>query len=130
MGGDAMETVEAVLDALVEGARRAFGAELASVVLFGSAAERRLRSTSDVNLLLLLERFAPAEADAFRASLRTANTAVRARVMFLERAELAAAAELFAVKFLDIRERHRVLFGIDPFAGLVPDDAALRRRLR
>lgn len=122
--------VDEVLAELVQNAVRAFGADLLSVVLFGSAAEQRLRPSSDVNLLLLLERFEPDEVDAFREPLRTAHTAIRANAMFLLRAELPDAAELFAFKFWDIRHRHRVLHGADPFAQLAISDAALRLRLR
>ncbi len=46
-----------MLDAVVDAARRAFGDDLRSIVLFGSAAEGRLRATSDVNLMLVLRRF-------------------------------------------------------------------------
>lgn len=122
--------VDEVLGELVRDAAQAFGANLVSVVLFGSAAEQRLRASSDVNLLLLLERFEPDEADAFREPMRLAQTAIRANAMFLLRAELPEAVELFAVKFWDIRQRHRVLHGPDPFASLAIDDAALRHRLR
>lgn len=122
--------LDEVLAELVQNAVRTFGANLLSVVLFGSAAEHRWRPSSDVNLLLLLERFEPDEADAFREPLRTAHTAIRADAMFLLRAELPDAAELFAVKFWDIRSRHRVLHGADPFAQLAISDAALRLKLR
>lgn len=122
--------LDEVLAELVQNAVRVFGPNLLSVVLFGSAAEQRLRPSSDVNLLFLLERFAPDEADAFREPMRTAHTALRASAMFLCRAELPDAADLFAVKFWDIRNRHRVLHGTDPFAALAISDAALRLGLR
>ncbi len=48
--------VEPVLAELAEAARGAFGTALVSVLLFGSAAENRLRASSDVNLMILLER--------------------------------------------------------------------------
>ena len=122
--------LELVLADLVAQAQAAFADDLRSVVLFGSAAEDRLRPLSDVNLMFVLARFDPARADAFREALRLAHTAVRASVMFLLQEELPVAAELFAVKFNDMQARHRVLFGADPLAGLVIDAAELRRRLR
>ena len=42
-----------ILDEFVEAARAAFGPDLHSVVLFGSAAEGALRPTSDINLILV-----------------------------------------------------------------------------
>lgn len=130
MTEDRMEQVNTVLEDLVAAATTAFADDLAAIVLFGSAAENRLRQTSDVNLLILLQRFDPARVDSFRAPLRAANAAVRAQVMFLLKEELAEASELFAVKFNDIASRHRVLFGNDPFGEFVVDPAALARRLR
>jgi len=122
--------VEQVLDELVAQAKEAFGDNLVSVILFGSAVEQRLRSASDVNLLFLLERFFPTEVDAFREPLRAASVAISAKAMFLLREELDVAAELFALKFSDIVARHRILYGINPLAELVIDDVELRRRLR
>ena len=130
MTEDRMEQVNAVLEDLVAAATAAFADDLAAIVLFGSAAENRLRQTSDVNLLILLEHFDPARVDSFRAPLRAANVAVRAQAMFLLKDELAEASELFAVKFNDIASRHRILFGNDPFADFSVDPAALARRLR
>jgi hypothetical protein len=114
---------------MVEAARLAFGANLRSVVLYGSAAEGRMRATSDVNIAFVLRAFDPAQADALRAPLRTAQAAVQLRPMFLLEAEIAPVAAAFAQKFDDIGHRRQVLFGDDPFAGLRIPRAALRARL-
>ena len=122
------EIVEPVLLELAEAARRAFGTALASIVLFGSAAENRLRANSDVNLIVLLERVEQSALDAFREPLRAAHAAIRAEVMIVTRAELQAAAQLFPVKYSDVRARHRVLVGSDPFERLEIPEADLRRQ--
>ena len=119
-----LEAVERV----VEQARVAFGPDLRSIVLFGSAAEDRLRPTSDVNLIFVLHRFDPAAVDRLRGDLLLARAAVRLDPMFLLSGEIDAAAAAFAVKFDDLRRRRRVLFGDDPFAGLAIDREAMRRR--
>ena len=124
------EIVEPVLLELAEAARRAFGTALASIVLFGSAAENRLRANSDVNLIVLLERVEQSALDAFREPLRAAHAAIRAEVMIVTRAELQAAAQLFPVKYSDVRARHRVLVGSDPFERLEIPEADLRRQAR
>src|SRR6185436_3140946 len=111
-------------------AKGAFESDLVSVVLFGSAAEGKLRATSDVNILLVLRRFEQPRADRMREPLRLAHAAVQLNAMFVLEGELAAANEAFAVKFADIQARHRVLFGSDPFAGLGTPRDALIRRLR
>ncbi|WP_157288528.1 nucleotidyltransferase domain-containing protein [Uliginosibacterium gangwonense] len=123
-------TLNAVLDEFVQEAQRAFGEDLLSVILFGSAAEGRMRQQSDVNLIVYLADFEQARVDEFRSALRVCHSAIRASVMFLLRDELPEAARLFAVKFNDIKARHRMLWGNDPFASLVIDKAELRRRTR
>jgi predicted nucleotidyltransferase len=125
-----IETVEAVLAELVQAARDALGDELESVILFGSAAEGRLRARSDVNLLMLLKSFDARRVDGLREPLRLAHAAAGVEAMFLLADELPVAAELFAVKFNDIRRRHRVLYGSDPVQALPIDEGELRRRLR
>lgn len=130
LDAERMVTVEAVLAELVRAAGEALRADLLSVLLFGSAAEGRLRANSDVNVLMLLKSFDAQRVDALREPLRLAHAAARVEVMFLLETELPVAAELFAVKFNDIRSRHRVLYGSDPVQALQIDEAELRRRLR
>lgn len=114
----------------VESAQSALGPDLVSLVLFGSAAEGRLRATSDVNIILVLSRFDPARIDALREPLRLARATIQLSAMLILESELASAAEAFAVKFADIRERHKVLAGSDPFATLTPSRSAMLVRLK
>ena len=51
--------VAAGLAEFLGAARDTLSADLVSAVLFGSAADGRLAPTSDVNLLLVLQTFAP-----------------------------------------------------------------------
>ncbi len=124
------DSVQRVLSGFVAEARQVFGSELVSVVLYGSAAEGKLRKTSDVNLILVLEEFSPDRADRLRDPLRTAYAAIRLEAMFLLSSEVPAAVEAFAVKFADILHRRRVLHGPDPFAEIRPSRAAELARLR
>ena len=125
-----MAMLEALLTELVQTASVALGSELVSVLLFGSAAEGRLRANSDVNVLMLVKSFDAQRIDLLREPLRLAHAAARVEVMFLREDELPVAAELFAVKFNDIRSRHRLLYGSDPVQSLSIDPVELRRRLR
>jgi predicted nucleotidyltransferase len=103
---------------------------LRSIVLYGSAAEGRLRKTSDVNVIVVLERFDVARLDGLREPLRAAHAAIELTAMFLLEREIPAAVEAFAVKFADIRHRHHVLLGSDPFGSIAPSRAAEIARLR
>jgi hypothetical protein len=126
--GDLPAPVVRVLAELLERAPAALGDTLRSIVLFGSAAEGRLRSTSDINLAIVLDRFEAARIDPLRDLLIAGRAAVGLDVLWLMESEIPAAAEAFAVKFADISRRRRVLHGPDPFAQLsIPREAAIRR---
>jgi hypothetical protein len=125
---DLPANVSRVLTTVVEAAAAALGDTLRSVVLFGSAAENRLRATSDVNVLILITRFDAASIDRLHGTLEQGRAAVRLAVMWLTEEEFPSAGESFAVKFADIARRHRVLHGIDPFAGFrISRPAAITR---
>jgi hypothetical protein len=122
--------VALVLEEFVTALRKAIGSQLDSVVLFGSAAEGRLRPTSDINLLVLAQSLDLSQLDALRPALHFGRAAVGLTVMFLESAELPHAMEAFAVKFSDIKARHRVLCGRSPLESLQITREATVRRLR
>jgi len=124
------EHVSRALGLFVDAARAAFGENLRSLVLFGSAAEGKLRATSDVNVLLVLRALERGQLDAFREPIRTAQAAIDLQAMLLLESELAAAAEAFANKFEDIRRRHVVLAGDDLVNTLTISREALVRRVR
>ena len=115
---DLPKEVQVQLGEFTEAARAAWKEDLSSVVLYGSAAEGRLRTTSDVNLLLVLRTFQRRQVDQVRDALRVARAAIRLGVMFLREDEIQHALEAFAVKFDDILSRHRILYGKDPFKSL------------
>jgi hypothetical protein len=122
------DTVQRVLRDVVAAAQQALGPNLRCLALFGSGAEKRLRATSDVNLLFVLAAFEQAQVDGLRAELRTAEAAARVDAMFLLERELPLAAEAFAGKFADIRRRHVILHGDDLVRGLeIPRRAAIFR---
>jgi predicted nucleotidyltransferase len=118
------------LDDFVEAAKSALRDQLKSVVLYGSGAEGRLRATSDVNVILVLSTFDRTRIDALREPVRVANAAIKLTAMFLLEAEVASAAETFAVKFSDVLRRRVVLAGSDPFQGITISKPAEITRLR
>jgi len=120
--------VSRILTEFIAAAQAAFTNDLRAAVLFGSAAEGRLRATSDVNLLLLLGSFDHARAEELRNPLRVAQAAIRLSPMFILEAELPSAIMAFADKFADILRRHKVLHGLDPFVGVkIPRETLIAR---
>jgi hypothetical protein len=125
---DLPQPVAVVLEEFVTALLAATGSNLDAVILFGSAAEGRLRSTSDVNLLVVAQELTLAQLDAVRLALLAGRSAAGLTVMFLQKSELAHAMEAFAVKFTDIKARHRVLYGNSPLDSVeISRDAAIRR---
>lgn len=127
---DLPDDVARGLESFLDSAKAALGETLVSAALFGSAAEGRLRATSDVNLILVLSTFDARRIDPLREALRNAHATLNLAVMFILENELAAATEAFAVKFADIRERHKILHGRELFSALTPSRAAMLTRLR
>jgi len=120
--------VATVLSDFTGKARDVLADDLVSVVLFGSAAEGRLRATSDVNLILVLRGFNPEKLGQLGDPLLAADAAIQLRVMFLLENEIPAAVECFAQKFADILRRHRVIFGRQVFAATkIPRNAEIFR---
>lgn len=106
-----------------------FGASLKSLLLFGSAAEGRLRATSDVNIVMVFSHLDLDRVKAWRSQVELLVAAIDLQPLILLEYEIAAAAEAFAVKYFDILHRRRVLHGTDPFATLTISDEALQRRV-
>lgn len=127
---DLPEEARLAITDFTSAAKAALGPDLRSLVLFGSAAEGRMRATSDVNLLVVVERFQSAAVDGLREAARLAFAAVRLRTMWVRADELPLAAEAFAVKFHDMQTRHVVLHGPDPFASLAIPRERIVQRLR
>lgn len=120
--------VSRVLKEFINAAQTAFASDLTSVILFGSAAEGRLRATSDVNVIVLLAQFDQRGAEAMREPLRVAQAAIRLSPMLIVEAELPSAITAFAEKFSDILRRRRILFGPDPFVGVtIPREVIIAR---
>jgi predicted nucleotidyltransferase len=122
---DIAETLEEFRAKSVE----SFGDSLKSLLLFGSAAEGRLRATSDVNIVMVFSRLELDRVKAWRSQVELLVAAIDLQPLILLEDEIAAAAEAFAVKYFDILHRRRVLHGTDPFATLTISDEALQRRV-
>jgi len=71
---DLSDVAARVLDEFVAAAREAFGHDLVSIVLFGSAAEGALRATSDVNVIVVLRAFDRGSRDALLFNVSSCST--------------------------------------------------------
>jgi hypothetical protein len=118
------------LEELVAQLRAAFGAELRSVVLYGSAASgEHIPQRSDYNVLVLVDALDVARLDAVAAVVRAWSEAGNPPPFTLTTEEWRRSADIFPMEYSDIQERHRVLHGASPFDGVRVAPVDLRRQL-
>lgn len=103
--------------------------ELVSLIAYGSALGEEFRSThSNVNLLLVLPRVDAESLERGAAAFRRHREKDRILPLVLSEQELRDSVDVFAVEFLDIKERHVVLKGIDLFESLLIPGTWLRHQ--
>ena len=118
------------LDDLVTQLRAAYGAQLSSVVLYGSAAAGdHVPKRSDFNVLVLLERLDAAGLAGASAVARAWSDAGNPPPMTMTVDEWRRSADVFPMEYSDILQRHRVLHGNAPFAGIRISPEHLRLQL-
>ena len=114
-----MNEMEKALNELVEKLKKAAGAALKSVVLFGSAASGEFQEEhSDLNVLCLFDRLDVAELDRLNPVAEWWARGGHPAPLVFTIEELHRAADVFAIELLDIQAHRRVLFGEDIFAKL------------
>ncbi len=116
--------MEKELNELVEKLKKAAGANLKSVVLYGSAASGQYQpGHSDLNVLCALEHLDGPALEALHPALAWWTAKGNPHVLMFPVEELRCSADVFAIELLDIKARHKVLYGEDFLAGLqVPMD--------
>ena len=117
------------LDELVTQLRTAFGDDLTSVVLYGSAAGGEHNpKRSDQNVLVIVRRVPMNAAKSISASARAWADAGNPPPLVLTADEWRGSADIFPMEYADILDRNRVLFGAPPFEGITvrPDDLRLQ----
>lgn len=116
----AIGNVEKPLSQLVEKLQRAYGESLVAVVLYGSAvSEERHSKFSDFNILCVLTAVTPRELNAGEEVFHWWRGRGNPSPLLLTEPEMTSSTDSFPIEFLDIQQRHRVLFGKDLISGLV-----------
>jgi predicted nucleotidyltransferase len=123
------------LDKLVEKLREALGADLVSVILYGSAAAGdHDENFSDYNVLCVLTEMAPKHLEASETVFRWWREQGNPAPLLLTRHEVETSTDCFAIEFRDIKDHHRILFGADVVSALEIDwsfyRAQVERELR
>ena len=118
------------LDELVAQLQKVYGAQLRTVVLYGSAAAgEHIPKRSDYNVLVIVDELTMHHMRAGAAVARAWGEKGNPPPLTLTLAEWRGSADIFPMEYADILERHRVLYGTAPFDGIKVDREHLRLQL-
>jgi predicted nucleotidyltransferase len=121
--------VQQALNGLVEDLRATHGENLASVVLYGSAAAGdHIELQSDYNLLIALKRITPEDLRLSQAPMREWQRLGHPLPVYFTVEELADAADVFPIEFHQMAKARVVLYGQDPFEFVELSDENLRHQ--
>src|SRR5688572_5323101 len=118
------------LEELVAQLQKVYGAQLRTVVLYGSAAAgEHIAKRSDYNVLVIVDALTMQHMRAEAAVSRAWGEKGNPPPLTLTLSEWRGSADIFPMEYADILERHRVLYGTPPFEGISVDRAHLRLQL-
>jgi hypothetical protein len=110
---------EKKIDEFVRRLRAAAGANLESVILFGSAAAGDFHPEfSNLNLFCLIRDGSFVALQAMAPAVKWWNAQKQPTPLFMTRDEIERSADVFTIEFLDMQQHHRVVFGQDVLPGL------------
>jgi predicted nucleotidyltransferase len=114
---------------LVDDLRSTHGENLASVVLYGSAATGEyVELRSDYNILIALHRITPEDLRLAQAPVREWQRLGHPLPIYFTFAELRDAADVFPIEFHQMERARLVLYGRDPFETVRVSDKNLRHQ--
>lgn len=114
---------------LVGDLKATHGDNLASVVLYGSAAAGDfVQLESDYNILIALHRITPEDLRLAQAAMREWQRLGHPLPVYFTLSELNDAADVFPIEFRQMERARVVLFGRDPFETLRLSNANLRHQ--
>ena len=115
------------LTGLTEELRAAFGDDLLSVVLYGSAARADHQGAgSDLNVVVVLRDISLGSLERGTRPTRAWEAKGNRPLLFFSPEWITRSCDVFPLEFLDIVAWHRVVHGTDPFAGLAVSAENLR----
>ena len=121
--------VQEALKGLVEDLRVTHGENLASVVLYGSAAAGdHIELRSDYNILIALNRITPEDLRQAQAPMREWQRLGHPLPVYFTVEELSDAADVFPIEFYQMANARTVLYGRDPFEFVRLSDKNLRHQ--
>lgn len=121
--------VQEALSGLVDDLRTTHGDNLASVVIYGSAAAGdHIELRSDYNLLIALNQITPEDLRLAQAPMREWQRLGHPLPVYFTVEELSDAADVFPIEFHQMAKARIVLYGKDPFEVVRLSDEHLRHQ--
>jgi predicted nucleotidyltransferase len=121
--------VQEALSGLIKDLQATHGENLASVVLYGSAAAGdHIELQSDYNLLIALKRITPEDLRLAQPPMREWQRLGHPLPVYFTVEELSDAADVFPIEFHQMANARIVLFGKDPFEVVRLSDFNLRHQ--
>ena len=121
--------VQEALSGLVDDLRATHGDNLASVVLYGSAAAGdHIELRSDYNLLIALNQITPEDLRLAQAPMREWQRLGHPLPVYFTVEELSDAGDVFPIEFHQMAKARIVLYGKDPFEFVRLSDEHLRHQ--
>lgn len=106
---------------------KAFGDQLYSMMLFGSAAGGGyIEGKSDINTIIILESVRVSDLEVIMETWRKFAGKGLAIPLIFERGHVKSSLDTFPIEFSDMKQRHIVLYGADPLDGAVIEKKNLR----
>jgi len=122
-------TVREGLESFCAGLQDALGDQLVSIVLYGGLAKGEyVPGSSDVNVMLVFREATVEVLDRAAPPVRRGMLEFALSVLVLTEEGLGRSTDVFPIKFLDMQNHHRVLWGKDVLAGLTIARDHLRLR--
>ncbi|HBE82962.1 MAG TPA: hypothetical protein PLN05_15835 [Pyrinomonadaceae bacterium] len=114
----------------IDDLRTTHGKNLASVILYGSAAAGDfIPNQSDYNILIALHKITPKDLREAHACVREWHKMGHPVPVYFTVSELKNAADVFPIEFHQMQVAHKVLYGTDVLAGLDVSDRFLRHQI-
>jgi Nucleotidyltransferase domain len=115
---------EKKIDEFVSRLRDAAGANLESVILFGSAVAGDFHPEfSNVNLFCVLRDVSFSSLQALAPAVKWWDRQKQPPPLFMTREEIERSTDVFTIELMDMQQHHRVIFGTDILQGLkIPVD--------
>lgn len=116
--------------AFIDDLKATHGSNLASVILYGSAAAGDfIPARSDYNILIALHEITPKDLRNAHACVREWHKLGHPVPVYFTVSELNNAADVFPIEFHQMEVAHKVLYGTDVLAGLAIRDDFLRHQI-